>query len=87
MPLIKKIGGHEDQLSRKFLAMDYWRVKSLYNLRTHPNLSEVERENLKTVLLKKTKILLAGYKKHNNLENYDEIYQIERSVKQEAQQP
>ena len=28
--LIYKYGGHEDQLSKKYKAMDYWRIKSLH---------------------------------------------------------
>ncbi len=78
--LIEKYGGHEDQLSRKFFAMDYYRVKSIKWILEHLDLSEDQRVLAKGVLIKKAEILLKGYKKHNNLDNYDEISYILNSV-------
>ena len=34
--LVNKYGGHEDQLSTKYPAMDYWRIKSLMQLLSQP---------------------------------------------------
>ena len=75
-PLIKKYGGHEDQLSRKFVAMDYFRVKTLHSLKNSPFLTKEERHLLHQTLQKKCKILLQGYKKHSNLTNFKEVHSI-----------
>lgn len=75
-PLITKYGGHEDQLSRKYFAMDYWRVKSMYRLLKNGELSEVQAQKVVEKVLEKAQILMNGYKKHNNLENYNEIEEI-----------
>ena len=72
--LIKKYGGHEDQLSRKFFAMDYWRIKSLDDLLRRGNLSEEKAKVARSELAKKAKILLKGYRKHQNLSQYQEIF-------------
>ena len=78
--LVLKYGGHSDQLSKKYFAMDYWRVKALFPFLTDENLSPRERTQVKQVLIKKTEILLKGYKKHNNFANYAEIEKIHKSL-------
>ncbi|MBT4791997.1 MAG: glycosyltransferase, partial [Halobacteriovoraceae bacterium] len=42
-PVIIKYGGHSDQLSSKFYAMDYWRVKSLDWVLANNKLSSEQR--------------------------------------------
>ncbi len=79
-PIIKKFGGHEDQLSRKFFAMDYWRVRSLSWIMINRKLGEDKLEPLKSVLEKKCKVLLNGYKKHDNMTHYSEIEGIFKSI-------
>jgi GT2 family glycosyltransferase len=70
--LITKFGGHEDQLSRKYKAMDYYRVKSMYSILK--DIDKVERlEVIKNEITKKCRILISGYKKFNNLENLKEV--------------
>ena len=71
--LVIKQGGHKDQLSRLYPAMDYWRVKSLKNYINDKRLSTEERETVKEVIFKKAKILLKGYDKHQNFKNKQEI--------------
>lgn len=71
-PLIRKYGGHS-QLSQKYLAMDYWRIKSLLNLKNSPHLDRDEKAHLKKSLRKRAQILLNGYKKHNNMAHYKEV--------------
>ena len=67
-----KNGGHTDQLSTKFVAMDYWRIKSLVNL--YKTILDNEKKILiKKVLLKKSEVLLKGYVKHQNQKDFDEI--------------
>ena len=39
-PIIIKNGGHQDQLSRKYFAMDYWRVKSMDRILKTANLTD-----------------------------------------------
>lgn len=56
-PLVIKHGGHDDQLSMKFKAMDYWRVKALMPFLK----SAVARESV----VKRCEILLAGYEKYS----------------------
>ncbi len=68
-----KYGGHVDQLSLQFVAMDYWRIKSLVRLHKSAHVNEMIREKIKEVLLKKSEILLKGYVKHQNKKAHDEI--------------
>ena len=71
--LIKKYGGHADQLSTQYVAMDYYRIKSLIDLFHAGDLAEEKKEWIKTELVKKGKILLRGYLKHQNLKAFHEI--------------
>ncbi len=71
--LIKKYGGHEDQLSRKYFAMDYWRIVAMDSL-MQQGLSDSKKQLIVHELLKKAGILLQGYRKHGNLIDYDEIF-------------
>ncbi len=74
--LIIKYGGHEDQLSRKFKAMDYFRVKSIDWCLENLALNESQREESISVLKRKSEILMKGYQKHQNLDNFDEVHYI-----------
>ena len=74
--LIKKYGGHEDQLSRKYRAMDYWRILSLHSVLQDEKLCLDNRHFAQVELKKKANILLKGYRKHQNLIYYDEIFKI-----------
>lgn len=77
-PLIKKYGGHDDQLSRKYFAMDLWRVRSMYRLLQEVDLNKIRLEALVQVLLKKCEILIKGYKKHDNLEHIEFLENIQK---------
>jgi glycosyltransferase involved in cell wall biosynthesis len=72
-PLIKKYGGHEDQLSTKFVAMDYWRIKSLVHLYQASTLNNIQREQIKKTILQKSELLLKSYIKYQNQKHFDEI--------------
>ncbi|MEI8345912.1 MAG: glycosyltransferase [Pseudomonadota bacterium] len=72
-PIIKKFGGHEDQLSQKYKAMDYWRIKAMSRLGKNILLSEEDLRALKEQIKLKGEILLNGYRKHGNLEAMEEI--------------
>ena len=79
--LVVKRGGHEDQLSRRYPAMDYWRVKALKNYLADENLSQEERNQVKEVLMEKGWILLRGYEKHRNFKNKTEVEDILKMTK------
>ena len=76
--LIKKYGGHGDQLSRKFKAMDYWRIVAMQDRLNSNQLDEVKTQQTKNEIKKKCEILLKGYRKHGNLSHYDQIFGIWR---------
>lgn len=64
--LIKKYGGHEDQLSRKHWGMDRFRIRALHELMALPTLSTDQQQLTRAMLVKKLKILLKGASKHDN---------------------
>jgi glycosyltransferase involved in cell wall biosynthesis len=79
-PLIEKHGGHADQLSTKFVAMDYWRIKSLVNIYKSPEANESQKELIKNVIQKKSELLLKSYIKYENKKSYDEIVMLLASI-------
>ena len=72
-PLIKKYGGHEDQLSRKFWGMDRFRIRALHDLIAQPTLQAAQKELTINMLLKKLRILIKGAHKHNNQKILEEF--------------
>ncbi|MFZ4714821.1 MAG: glycosyltransferase family 2 protein [Bacteriovoracaceae bacterium] len=77
--LVNKYGGHADQLSMKYPAMDYWRIKSLVNLLTL-SIDENRRSLIIKEIEKKTPILLRGFQKHENKIQHDEILELTRDL-------
>jgi glycosyltransferase involved in cell wall biosynthesis len=70
-----KYGGHEDQLSRKFFAMDKYRVISLARqLRNEPR--DEYRSRIIHVLEKKLNILIQGYEKRQKMNDAREMRDI-----------
>jgi len=68
-PLLRKYGGHEDQLSRQHWGMDRFRVQSLVKLLSSSVL-EYEQERLaRMTLLEKVSILRNGALKRGKTEN------------------
>ncbi len=66
-PLLVKYGGHEDQLSRAYFAMDRFRVRALDKLLLQAvDLSPEKREAARLVLLEKARIVCKGAQKRNN---------------------
>jgi glycosyltransferase involved in cell wall biosynthesis len=64
--LIKKYGGHDDQLSRRFWGMDRFRIQSLHELMQQKTLTSLQQQQTRSMLVKKLKILIKGAIKHNN---------------------
>lgn len=62
-PLVIKRGGHVDQLSHQFWGMDRFRVTALCKLLKSGILSEGQRQQAESVLLKKCRILAEGARK------------------------
>jgi glycosyltransferase involved in cell wall biosynthesis len=76
--LIIKYGGHEDQLSRRYPAMDRYRVRALHRLLETEPLSEEYFEAARATLLAKLDILHKGARKHGNHSLIDEIEPLHR---------
>lgn len=66
-PLLKKYGGHADQLSGKYWGLDRFRIKALTAMLDQPTLSLENRNLTLTELHKKAAILLKGAEKHSNI--------------------
>ncbi len=73
--LINKYGGHQDQLSLKYVAMDYYRILSL-NCMLEKDINIEYKMAVVEMIEHKGEILLKGYQKHNNFEHFQEIQQI-----------
>lgn len=62
-PLLKKYGGHQDQLSRKYFGMDEWRVRALVYILENQNLCPQWHTQTLLELRRKITILIKGYQK------------------------
>ncbi len=67
-PLLRKYGGHDDQLSRRHWGMDRFRVQALRDLLAAGNLSESDRQAALASLREKCRILITGAHKRGNSE-------------------
>ncbi len=74
--LIIKHGGHSDQLSTQFKAMDYWRIKALLpvlkdflSLRERPK----DCQAMINFILNKSEILIPGFKKYGHQKKLKEV--------------
>jgi glycosyltransferase involved in cell wall biosynthesis len=66
-----KYGGHKDQLSQKYAAMDRFRVTSLVRMLENESLPFFRRKIIH-ILQKKLKILLKGYEKRQKFKDTEE---------------
>ncbi len=71
--LIKKYGGHSDQLSSAYFEMDHWKIKSLMNILRTKTMSEEKKNILLLELEKKSEIHLAGLIKHGHQDQHQEL--------------
>ncbi len=79
--LIKKYGGHIDQLSTKFPAMDFWRIRSMMDLLGNRIMIDKDKRSLvKAEIRKKADILLNGFLKHQKLQEYDELKSLLKTL-------
>ncbi|MBC8455855.1 glycosyltransferase family 2 protein, partial [bacterium] len=77
--LIRKYGGHSDQLSGKFWGMDRFRIYALEKIIRSEKLSENDQAMAIETLIQKMQIYLAGAKKRNKI---DEIKRYEKKLKE-----
>ncbi len=86
-PLITKYGGHADQLSRRFAAMDQFRVRALERLLRQAPLRREDFAAAEAMLLHKLEILLNGARKHGNralIDEFEPIRQARLAARAEA---
>ena len=73
--LVKKYGGHKDQLSKKYWGMDRYRTIALEKMIDNPLLSIDDRIATINMTIRKMKILQKGYEKHEHQKEANEIYE------------
>jgi len=67
-PLIRKYGGHEDQLSRKHWGMDRFRIQALVNILENGVLNKQDYDAALEMMTGKAKVVLGGARKRENHE-------------------
>lgn len=65
-PLLKKFGGHDDQLSKRFWGMDRFRVEALHKIIKLGKLTEFQKQKATDMLIHKCSILISGFVKRGN---------------------
>ena len=77
--LITKYGGHDDQLSQQYTAMDRFRIHALHRLLKTATLRPDYYRAAEATLLDKLDILINGAVKHHNQALLDEFIQLRNS--------
>ena len=78
-PIINKYGGHSDQLSGRYPAMDAFRVKAIQKI-LQCDIGGYYRELAQKTLQEKARILLQGYRKRKNWAYYEELQAVVKEV-------
>ncbi len=84
-PLLKKYGGHSDQLSRAHWGMDRFRVRAIDGVLQNGNLNKADRQQSIKVLKEKCEILSKGAEKRRKFDeaktyrNLSAKYSLEKS--------
>jgi glycosyltransferase involved in cell wall biosynthesis len=66
--LVRKYGGHEDQLSTTVWGLDRYRIRALEKILSEKTLSPKDQFLTKETLIKKLRILISGARKRGNQE-------------------
>ncbi len=74
--LLKRYGGHADQLSATVPVLDRFRIQSVIDLLAGNVLSEEQKALARKNLLKRAHIVAEGYKKHGKTEEYERYKRI-----------
>ena len=80
-PLIKKYGGHRDQLSRKYWGMDRFRITALEKILNCEQLSPEQQLAVLDTLIKKISIVRNGAQKRGNKELFHQYGEKLRGYK------
>ena len=70
-PLLKKYGGHEDQLSRRYWGMDRFRIQALEKAVATLPLSPEDLQAARAMLRQKIEIYLIGLRKRDKVEEIE----------------
>lgn len=76
IPIIIKHGGHDDQLSRRYVAMDFWRLKSMFRILKIRKLTSSQQLVVIESMRRRGAILMQGYQKHGNLNDYQQVEEM-----------
>jgi len=82
--LIKKYGGHKDQLSRVPEGIEQYRIQSLEKILVSSLLTESQLYSAKVMLLKKLSILSNGLKKRRRYRDYQVVVNRQNQLKKET---
>lgn len=74
-PVIKKYGGHSDQLSRKYWGMDRFRIQAMENILQAQRLSDENQKLTLEMLITKISIFIKGSRKRNKQDEADHYQQ------------
>ncbi len=74
-PLLKKYGGHSDQLSHKYPAMDRFRIKAMEKIIRSGSLTNTQQQQTLEQMEAKFRIFQKGAEKHNNNRQARELLQ------------
>lgn len=74
--LLRRYGGHPDQLSSTVMGLDRFRIRSLMGLLLNEAVSEQKKVLIRDVLEKKAKIVANGYLKRGNRELYERFIAV-----------
>ncbi len=74
--LLRRYGGHGDQLSAIVPVLDRFRIRSLIGLLDNGNITAQQAAQVRQQLVRKATICANGYKKRNNRELYERYHAI-----------
>ncbi len=74
--LIKKYGGHDDQLSKKYWGMDRFRIRSIINLLEKHELKTNDGQAARQMLINKLEIYINGAKKRSKQEEINHYQKL-----------
>ncbi len=83
-PLIIKQGGHADQLSRRFEAMDRFRIRSLEKILTNGSLTAAQKSLTLEELRKKCAVYANGARKRGRADEAEEYERLPEMLARDA---
>lgn len=78
--LTVKYGGRSDQLSNSIKCMDHYRVMSLQSILSNRFVRAQDKKDIYALILQKCEILLNGYLKHKNMQNYQDVFELKEKM-------